>query len=155
MRNDSNFLVRSFFPGFLTFFGFSIVRVRDCLSSCLSVCPSSAVGSVGYVALSGGHRLLYSRRVDYSFLPSSKNFPLQSADKSYLLKNIKQKTKTSRKKQSSVKNNTFYSLYLRQTINWWKGMRLDFISSGKKSKSVFDFLTYSRETGFSFSYAEI
>ena len=29
------------------------------------------------------------------------------------------------------------------------------ISSGKKSKSVFDFLTYSRETGFSFSYAEV
>ena len=28
-------------------------------------------------------------------------------------------------------------------------------SSGKKSKSVFDFLTYSRETGFSFSYAEV
>ena len=27
--------------------------------------------------------------------------------------------------------------------------------SGKKSKSVFDFLTYSRETGFSFSYAEV
>ena len=28
-------------------------------------------------------------------------------------------------------------------------------SSGKKSKSVFDFLTYSREIGFSFSYAEV
>ena len=28
-------------------------------------------------------------------------------------------------------------------------------SSGKKSKSVFDFLTYSRETGFSFSYAKV
>ena len=27
--------------------------------------------------------------------------------------------------------------------------------SGKKSKSVFDFLTYLRETGFSFSYAEV
>ena len=27
--------------------------------------------------------------------------------------------------------------------------------SGKESKSVFDFLTYSRETGFSFSYAKI
>ena len=27
--------------------------------------------------------------------------------------------------------------------------------SGKKSKSVFDFLTYSRETGFSFSYGEV
>ena len=27
--------------------------------------------------------------------------------------------------------------------------------SGKKSKSVFDFLTYSRETWFSFSYEEI
>ena len=27
--------------------------------------------------------------------------------------------------------------------------------SGKKSKSVFDFLTYSRETWFSFSYAEV
>ena len=27
--------------------------------------------------------------------------------------------------------------------------------SGKKLKSVFDFLTYSRETGFSFSYAEV
>ena len=27
--------------------------------------------------------------------------------------------------------------------------------SGKKSKSVFDFLTYSRETGISFSYAEV
>ena len=27
--------------------------------------------------------------------------------------------------------------------------------SRKKSKSVFDFLTYSRETGFSFSYAEV
>ena len=26
---------------------------------------------------------------------------------------------------------------------------------GKKSKSVFDFLTYSRETGFSFSYAKV
>ena len=26
---------------------------------------------------------------------------------------------------------------------------------GKKSKSVFDFLTYSRETGFSFSYGEV
>ena len=30
-----------------------------------------------------------------------------------------------------------------------------FSLSGKKSKSVFDFLTYSRETGFSFSYAEV
>ena len=29
------------------------------------------------------------------------------------------------------------------------------ILSGKKSKSVFDFLTYSRETGFLFSYAEV
>ena len=29
------------------------------------------------------------------------------------------------------------------------------ILSGKKSKSVFDFLTYSRETGFSFSYGEV
>ena len=28
-------------------------------------------------------------------------------------------------------------------------------SSGKKLKSVFDFLTYSRETGFSFSYEEV
>ena len=28
-------------------------------------------------------------------------------------------------------------------------------SSGKKSKSVFDFFTYSRETGFSFSYAKV
>ena len=28
-------------------------------------------------------------------------------------------------------------------------------SSGKKSKLVFDFLTYSRETGFSVSYEEI
>ena len=28
-------------------------------------------------------------------------------------------------------------------------------SSGKKSKSVFDFFTYSRETGFSFSYGEV
>ena len=27
--------------------------------------------------------------------------------------------------------------------------------SGKKSKSVFNFLTYSRETGFSFSYEEV
>ena len=27
--------------------------------------------------------------------------------------------------------------------------------SGKKSKSVFDFLTYLRETGFSFSYEEV
>ena len=27
--------------------------------------------------------------------------------------------------------------------------------SGKKSKSVFDFLTYSRETGFSFSYGKV
>ena len=27
--------------------------------------------------------------------------------------------------------------------------------SGKKLKSVFDFLTYSRETGFSFSYEEV
>ena len=27
--------------------------------------------------------------------------------------------------------------------------------SGKKSKSVFDFLTYLRETGFSFSYGEV
>ena len=27
--------------------------------------------------------------------------------------------------------------------------------SGKKSKSVFNFLTYSRETGFSFSYGEV
>ena len=26
---------------------------------------------------------------------------------------------------------------------------------GKKSKSVFDFLTYSREKGFSFSYAKV
>ena len=30
-----------------------------------------------------------------------------------------------------------------------------FFSSGKKSKSVFDFLTYSRETGFSYSYEEV
>ena len=29
------------------------------------------------------------------------------------------------------------------------------ISSGKKSKSVFDFLTYSRKTGFSFSYGKV
>ena len=29
------------------------------------------------------------------------------------------------------------------------------ILSGKKSKSVFDFLRYSRETGFSFSYEEV
>ena len=28
-------------------------------------------------------------------------------------------------------------------------------SSGKKSKSVFNFLTYSRETWFSFSYEEV
>ena len=28
-------------------------------------------------------------------------------------------------------------------------------SSEKKSKSVFDFLTYSRETGFSFSYGKV
>ena len=28
-------------------------------------------------------------------------------------------------------------------------------SSGKKSKSVFDFLTYSRETWFSFSYLQV
>ena len=28
-------------------------------------------------------------------------------------------------------------------------------SLGKKSKSVFDFLTYSRETWFSFSYAKV
>ena len=27
--------------------------------------------------------------------------------------------------------------------------------SGKKSKSVFDFLTYSKKTGFSFSYEEV
>ena len=27
--------------------------------------------------------------------------------------------------------------------------------SGKKSKSVFDFLTYSRETWFSFSYGKV
>ena len=27
--------------------------------------------------------------------------------------------------------------------------------SGKKSKSVFDFLTYPRETGFSFSYEKV
>jgi len=30
-----------------------------------------------------------------------------------------------------------------------------FILSGKKSKSVFDFLTYSRKTGFSFSYEKV
>ena len=30
-----------------------------------------------------------------------------------------------------------------------------FVLSGKESKSVFDFLTYSRETGFSFSYAKV
>ena len=30
-----------------------------------------------------------------------------------------------------------------------------FSLSGKKSKSVFDFLTYSRETWFSFSYAKV
>ena len=30
-----------------------------------------------------------------------------------------------------------------------------FFSSGKKSKSVFDFLTYSKETGFSFSFEEV
>ena len=29
------------------------------------------------------------------------------------------------------------------------------ICSGKKSKSVFDFLTYSRETWFSFSYRKV
>ena len=29
------------------------------------------------------------------------------------------------------------------------------LSSGKNLKSVFDFLTYSREMGFSFSYAEV
>ena len=29
------------------------------------------------------------------------------------------------------------------------------ILSGKKSKSVFYFLTYSRETGFSFSYEKV
>ena len=32
--------------------------------------------------------------------------------------------------------------------------KVDLISSGKKSKSVFDFLTYSKETWFSFSYGE-
>ena len=30
-----------------------------------------------------------------------------------------------------------------------------FFSLGEKSKSVFDFLTYSRETGFSISYGEV
>ena len=29
------------------------------------------------------------------------------------------------------------------------------VYSGQKSKSVFDFLTYLRETGFSFSYGEV
>ena len=32
---------------------------------------------------------------------------------------------------------------------------LIFLLSGKKSKSVFDFLTYSKETGFSFSYEKV
>ena len=30
-----------------------------------------------------------------------------------------------------------------------------FFYRGKKSKSIFDFLTYSRETWFSFSYAKV
>ena len=38
-------------------------------------------------------------------------------------------------------------------IEW--GCEIFSILSGKKSKSVFDFLTYSRETGFSFSHAEV
>ena len=33
--------------------------------------------------------------------------------------------------------------------------KVNFTLLGKKSKSVFDFLTYSRETGFSFSYEEV
>ena len=34
-------------------------------------------------------------------------------------------------------------------------MTTDVKLSGKKSKSVFDFLTYSRETWFSFSYSKV
>ena len=39
------------------------------------------------------------------------------------------------------------------TIDRWKVVI--YALSGKKLKSVFDFLTYSRETGFSFSYAKV
>ena len=38
---------------------------------------------------------------------------------------------------------------------WTYALSLVIDLSGKKSKSVFDFLTYSRETGFSFSYEEV
>ena len=34
-------------------------------------------------------------------------------------------------------------------------MPAKFVLSGKKSKSVFDFLTYSRERWFSFSYGKV
>ena len=40
----------------------------------------------------------------------------------------------------------------------WEGeemRKVNHYNREKKSKSVFDFLTYSRETGFSFSYAEV
>ena len=39
------------------------------------------------------------------------------------------------------------------SITTWTGRGIPIL--GKKSKSVFDFLTYSRETWFSFSYAEV
>ena len=40
-------------------------------------------------------------------------------------------------------------------LSSWPYSFMTLFLSGKKSKSVFDFLTYSRETGFSFSYAEV
>ena len=39
------------------------------------------------------------------------------------------------------------------TIDRWKVVI--YALSGKKPKSVFDFFTYSRETGFSFSYEKV
>ena len=40
-------------------------------------------------------------------------------------------------------------------IRFFSSKNIIVISSGKKLKSVFDFLTYSRKTGFSFSYEEV
>ena len=47
-------------------------------------------------------------------------------------------------------NQNYQDLTLRHAERWlWTQL------SGKQSKSVFDFLTYSRKTGFSFSYGKV
>ena len=59
---------------------------------------------------------------------------------------------TALRQKFEVVSKSHWFLYRFFIFSWV--IALDAYWSGKKSKSVFDFLTYSRETGFSFSYAE-